>query len=388
MVNYASGVNPTILRWAREKAGYSLEEIAQSFGKEVEDIERWETGETLPTYNQLEKISYTLYKRPIVLFFFPEPPREPDPGHSFRTLPDFEITNLSPDTRRIIREAYARQITLREINEGLNPSERKIFRDIQLAFDGDVSSATRDVRSYLNIPLDQQARWPNTDEALKSWRGVVEYFGVFVFKASFDQDDISGFCLFDNEFPIIYLNNSTTKTRQIFTLFHELAHLLLGTNGITKVDNRYISVLSGEARGIEIFCNKFASEFLVPSDDFNFQLTGNEPIERLVERLANRYKVSREVILRKLLDQGLVNQNYYERKVQEWIEEYRRGREGRSGGGNYYATLATYLGDKFLKIAFSKYYAGSCTIEQLADYMNIKASNVTNLEQFVMGKAS
>src|SRR5450759_4465939 len=125
MSNFASGVNPTILKWAREKAGYSLEDIARSFGKEVQEIHQWEIGEATPTYSQLEKISYSLYKRPIALFFFPEPPGEPDPNQSFRTIPDFEIRNLTPDTRRIIREAYARQMTLGEINEGGNPSDRK-----------------------------------------------------------------------------------------------------------------------------------------------------------------------------------------------------------------------------------------------------------------------
>lgn len=389
MSNYASGVNPAILRWAREKAGYSIEDVARSFGKKVEVVEQWESGEAIPTYSQLEKISYSLYKRPVALFFFPEPPREPDPAQSFRTLPDFEIRNLAPDTRRIIREAYARQITLWELNEGGNPSEKQIFREIRLHPREQVASAARRVRDYLGVSLDQQTRWPNQEEALKNWRDAIEECGIFVFKDSFDQEDVSGFCLFDDEFPIIYVNNSTTKTRQIFTLFHELAHMLLGTNGITKANDRYISALTGEAQSVEIFCNRFAGEFLVPSDDFDARLSSAETVERQAVRLANRYKVSREVILRKFLDRGLISPNYYESKVGEWLEEYRRGREGRrGGGGNYYATVATYLGDKFLKIAFTKYYQGGCTIEQLADYMNIKASSVVNLEQFVIRKAS
>ncbi len=67
--------------------------------------------------------------------------------------------------------------------------------------------------------------------ALKQWRQAVEDCGVFVFKAAFKQKDISGFCLMDESLPVIYLNNSTTKTRQIFSLLHELAHLLLSING-------------------------------------------------------------------------------------------------------------------------------------------------------------
>jgi len=68
MVNYAEGVNPRILRWARERSGYSLEEIAEAFHKEVEEISDWEQGRAVPTYNQLERLAYTFYKRPIALF--------------------------------------------------------------------------------------------------------------------------------------------------------------------------------------------------------------------------------------------------------------------------------------------------------------------------------
>jgi Zn-dependent peptidase ImmA (M78 family)/transcriptional regulator with XRE-family HTH domain len=385
MRNYASGVNPTILKWAREKAGYSIEDIARSFGKDVEIIRQWELGEALPTYGQLEKISYSLYKRPIALFFFPEPPREPDPDQSFRTLPDFEIKNLSPNTRRIIREAYAMQITLLELNDGKNLSEKYLFRDIQFNPLDNPFSVAMTVRNYLDIQIGKQIKWPNAEEALKNWRRIVEDGGIFIFKDTFEEENVSGFCLIDNEFPLIYLNNSTAKTRQIFTIFHELAHILLGINGITKIDDRYIFALSGDAHNIEVFCNRFASEFLVPSDDFDNRIASNEPLTILIKKLANHYKVSREVILRKFLDRQIVSSDYYQSTVYEWLDEYRKLKKGKKGGGgDYYATVATYLGDKFLRTAFSKYYQGRCTIEQLADYTNIKANNIAGLEQFVM----
>jgi len=386
--NYASGINHDILKWAREKAGYSLEDIALSFDKEVFVIRQWESGEAFPTYNQLERLAYTFYKRPIALFFFPEPPEEADPQQSFRTLPDFEINNLSPDTRNKIREARAMQFTLDELNEGGNPSERKIFRDIRLESSHDLVDSTQAVRNYLGVPIEKQFRWGSFEEALKNWRDIIQECGIFVFKKSFDQEDISGFCLFDENFPVIYINNSTSKSRQIFTLFHELAHLLLGTNGITKEDDSFINVLTGRSKDIEVFCNRFAAEYLVPSSDFEIRLNLNESIDRLVDRLADRYKVSHEVILRKLLDRKIIDRDYYLSRVKERNADYKKNLEGRTSGGNYYATVATYFGDKFLHIAFSKYYQGKCTIEQLSDYMNMKASTVAGLEQFMFRKAS
>ncbi|MCP4567564.1 MAG: ImmA/IrrE family metallo-endopeptidase [FCB group bacterium] len=70
----------------------------------------------------------------------------------------------------------------------------------------------------------------------------------------------SGFCLYDETFPVIYINNSQPATRQIFTLFHELAHLLLRTGGIDTPNDEYIQHLQGEAKQIEISCNQFAAE--------------------------------------------------------------------------------------------------------------------------------
>jgi Zn-dependent peptidase ImmA (M78 family) len=73
---------------------------------------------------------------------------------------------------------------------------------------------------------------------------------VSVFKDAFRVDDYSGFCLYDDEFPLIYVNNSTSKTRQIFTLFHELAHLISHTSGIDTLRNDFIDRLPDNERKI------------------------------------------------------------------------------------------------------------------------------------------
>jgi Zn-dependent peptidase ImmA (M78 family)/transcriptional regulator with XRE-family HTH domain len=386
MANYAEGVNPDVLRWARERAGYSLEDIAHAFRKDVEEISSWEQGKATPTYSQLERLAYTLYKRPIALFFFPSPPDEPTPKESFRTLPDFEINSLQPDTHHAIREAQAMQIALRELTDGQNPSERQIFKELAISFEANVADTARRVREYLGVTVLDQSEWRNTTVALKNWRQLVQDVGIFIFKRSIKQRDISGFCLVDDEFPIIYLNNSVAKTRQIFTIFHELAHILAKSAGITKLNDRYISSLSGHERAIEVFCNAFAAEFLVPSSDFERRWDPTQPVDTLTDSLADYYKVSREVILRKILDRGLVDQTYYEAKVAEWLEEGRLS--GAGGRGNYYATQAAYLGDKYLNLAFIRYYEGRISLQQLAEYLNIKAINVPDMERRMLSGVS
>ncbi len=166
-------------------------------------------------------------------------------------------------------------------------------------------------------------------------REALEAQGVFVFKASFVQREISGFSLYGDEFPIIYLNNSVAKTRQIFTLFHELAHVLLQNNGVTKRNVSYISKMRGENRDVEIFCNAFAGEFLAPRDSLSPLLGRGIPPDETIGQIARELKVSREMILRRLLDLGVVSQRHYRTKAAEWTADY-FDHQPSSPGGNYY----------------------------------------------------
>lgn len=380
-----------MLRWARERAGLSVAEVAGKLKRDKETVAAWEeSGEDAPTYSQLEKLAYQLYKRPLAIFFFPEPPDEPDPSSAFRTLPEPEIEELGPDVRYAVREAAAMQLTLAELNDGVNPSERKIFTDVDAPASAPHAAASK-TRAYLGIQLPEQLGWKSADEALKNWRTVVQERGIFVFKRSFATDDVSGFSLMHDQFPLIYLHNGSSARRQIFTLFHELGHILLESSGVTKIDDSYIESLKGYPRRVEVFCNQFAGEFLVPTKDLVPRLSGAPLDETHISELADRYWVSREVILRKYLDRGLVTPEYYRERADEWNEEYhayKLNAKAKSKGGNYYATQATYLGEHFLRTVFRKYYDGQFGREQLADYLNMKESSIAGLEQFLENKAA
>ena len=99
------------------------------------------------------------------------------------------------------------------------------------------------------------------------------------------ESTFSGFCLYDTDFPVIYVNNNKAKNRQIFTLFHELAHLLMHTGGVDTRQDDYIEYLTGNNRRIEILCNQFAAEFLVPTVDFQARLAGNPVHDGAIKKL-------------------------------------------------------------------------------------------------------
>ena len=172
--------------------------------------------EAAPTYVQLEKLA-DKYKRPVALFFFPEPPQEPDFVEQL-ALRHSEIEKLSPKIRLLLRQAYARQLSLMELNTGVNPAEQKIFRALQARLDDSPTELAQQTRIYLDVSVETQVGWSSEREALENWRDHVEEKGVFVFKDAFRDDFIDGFCLFHEQFPVIYLNNSSPPVRDFLAL--------------------------------------------------------------------------------------------------------------------------------------------------------------------------
>ena len=331
------GVQPSVIRWARESMGMSFEDVAQKLKRPLEEVMAWEAKDGAPpTYAQLESLAYKVFKRPLAIFFLPAPPDETPPAREFRTLPDADLETLHPDTCVHVRKAHAFQITLREVFEGKNPGAKQISTEVHLDRQQPVEAQARVVREILGVSMQDQLGWKSDELALKRWREAVEACGVFVFKAPFKQKEISGFCLLDAAFPLIYLNNGTSKTRQIFSLLHELAHLLLNVNGISKFEASYMSRLPAAERRIEQFCNKVAAEMLIPSDDFGQQIAGlphnaESSQDQLYANLASRYGVSREAILRRLLDLNRVSQAFYDGKAKFWASQKRA-----APGGNWY----------------------------------------------------
>lgn len=383
-------VNPDVLRWARESLHLSVEEVAMRMKKHATEVEAWERGETLLTYVQLERLAYEIYKRPVALFFFPEPPEEEAIEQTFRTLPEFELERIPSRMRLLLRKARVLQLNLAELYEGVNPAEHKILNDLSFSPSVAADRMADRVRAYLGIDLASQQAWRGADNALKEWRASLEEHGVFVFKDTFNppgrrrvdigDSPFSGFCLYDREFPVIYVNNNKPKTRQLFTLFHELAHLLMHTGGVDTREDDYIDHLLGDDRRIEVLCNKFAAEFLVPSRDFKER---SEPVaidDRVISDWAELYCVSREVILRRLLDWGRVDQRYYEVKARQWAEEQEQGGKP---GGDYYLNKGAYLGERYIEAVFSHYHQGRISVEQAADYLGEKTRNVPGVEEWL-----
>lgn len=375
-----TAMNPAILQWARERNGLSLEDLAQIMKRDPNELQKWENGESAPSYTTLEDLAYRYLKIPLAVFFFPSPPNIDDPKGNFRRLPEYELKRFSPDTIQKIRLAQAYQESLEELFMGIPPE--RLIRNELIPNKYSIENLASKVRSFIGISLEQQFEFHSSDQAFKAWRHALEDAGVYTFKDSFKDSFLSGFCLVHDRYPIIMINNSNSFTRQIFTLMHELGHILYGVNGITDIDEYYLQFLKNNEKMVEIKCNQFAAEVLVPVKQFETDIQYFEDEgEKAIPILANKYSVSREVILRRLLDLNKIDQTYYISKSKEWNKDYIRSKKDASGG-NWYLTKISYLGEGFVKTAFNSYHAGKFDQPTLANHLNTKASNLNKFESY------
>ena len=373
-------INKEVLVWARTSIGLSREEVARKFKKTEKEIEEWEAGISSPTFRQLERLAFEIYKRPLAVFFFPDIPKEDTPKTEFRTLPDTIINELPVEIIKLYRRAKLYQLYLEELFEGEKAVEKSLLDIFSITDETNIDALIQEIRKVLKITIDEQSNWKSTEEAFKNWRTVFEANGIFVFKDAFKNDDYSGFCLYDEKYPVIFINNSMPDSRQLFTLFHELAHLLLKSGGIDFRSVELTNAFQGYYRDVEVICNKFANEFLVPSEVFDsFQLKVSESE---FNKLADYFSVSREVILRKYFDRGLIDKSYYEEMAAKWIKQARKKRE-EGEGGSYYYNKKAYLGDRYISLVYGKYYQNKISIENVAEYLDVKVKNLQSFEHFV-----
>lgn len=379
MAEKMESINPSMLKWARTVSGTNLEEIGEKFGG-VEKILEWEEGRDFPTYSQLKKI-LEAYRKPIAIAFFPEPPKLKNIPASCRTIPENIYDSLSLSLIKVIDEARVMQLNLYELNDNNNPSKIK-FTDLKFDYKHSKKVAFQ-IRELFEVDLKMQKKIKKLEKAFELWRDCFYKLGIYVFKSAFHDDSVSGFCLYDNEFPIIYINNSFAPARQIFTLFHELYHLVCHTSGIDLINDKFLNTYDNKTNvGIERTCNRFAGEFLVPDDDFDI-IIKNVPLnDGFVKKLAETYSVSREVILRKFLDKGKISSEEYKIKRDEFNSDYFRAKEAKKEGqsrGDYYNTQAVYKGRHYLELSYGKYFEKKISITQLSQYLNMKIPSIEAL---------
>ena len=222
-------VTPTLLAWARERAGYDVAAVAGKLKITEDRLAAWESGEERPTVAQARRLA-EVYKRPLAIFYLPEPPKGFDVLREHRRLPDLEPGHESPALRFALRVAdYRRQVVL-DVLEELKEAVPVFKGQAKLAEDPEVVGHR--LREFLGISVDEQVKWMNAHAALGQWRRSVEAHGALVFQASgIRVEEMRAVCVPMQTLPILLLNSKDSPQGRVFSLLHELAHLWLIRGG-------------------------------------------------------------------------------------------------------------------------------------------------------------
>lgn len=317
-------VTPQVLRWAREVAGYSPDEVAtrlEQVSKKItsETVASWESGESLPRLTALRKLAQ-IYKRPMAVFFLQKPPVEPPPPKNFRLLAAGDKRSLSPETLLAVRTARRLHDLAREVSDELGYGLEADLPHVDLS--ADPVQLAADERVRLGAVFEEQLKFKDAYKALWYWRDLVEDAGCFVFQLPYPTEDARAFSEFHDDAPLIVLSTKDEGVGRVFSLFHEYAHLLLRAGGICpsfRLD--YLSSVEGQ---IEQFCNAFAGSFLVPAVQLELAVEDHpDPTEeRALVSLSYKFGVGKHVILRRFLDLGWVDQAYYRQKTADWAKDW------------------------------------------------------------------
>ena len=157
-----------------------------------------------------------------------------------------------------------------------------------------------------------------------------------------DVREFRGFALADSLAPIIFVNSADTKAAQMFTLAHELAHVWLGSSGVSDAE-------SVEATGpaTEHWCNCVAAEMLVPLDVLRREMSRGADLDDDLRRLARRFKVSTLVVLRRISDAAGLKRAAYRSAYARELDRLTASRKG--SGGDFYVTLGARVSNRFAR---------------------------------------
>lgn len=379
-------ITPSVLRWAREDAGYSQADVVKKLKRKrvtVEVLTQWEKGKECPTMPQFRAMA-KMFKRPINLFYLNEHPKESTLSEEFRAVPSTKIKDIPPRIRYLVRVAKTRIVDLREMVPVAIKARIHTFSSKEGENAEDLAIR---LRKELGFSTEEQLkRSTNDDQAFKKWRVILEKVGIWVFKEAFKEEKYCGFCVNDKHFPVIFVNNSHVHVRNIFTLFHELCHLLIAKAGIDFREEP--EDYAGRYQKDEVYCNAFAGAFLVPSSEKDLQV--DEVDYKLVLKLAKKYNVSLEVMARRFLDLKKITRSEYSdmvrrRKIETETESMNLNSDE---GGNFYNTQQSYLGQKYLRLVLREYYKESINEYQAAVYLGVNISALHGLSQVTSMEAT
>lgn len=362
--------------------------------KVLSSIQKWRSGDSQPTFNQLEKVSKAL-GIPFGYFFLQTPPNEDLSIVEYRTI---DSIALEKPSRNLIDTLH----DMEQIQDWTYNYLLSIESD-RLKFVGALKNQTNsiEIAKYIRQLLGIQDDWfksaKTADESFSLLRNAMSNAGVIVMMSgivennthrSLQIDEFRAFALVNEYAPLIFINSNDSINGKVFSLIHEFVHICIGENSL--FNDRYST--GQKVDKTEVICNAVAAEILVPIDLFTkewFSESDDVDATMRISSLAKEFKCGDTVIARRALDKKLITHEQYEFISKEAVKRYKeymqRKKERKEGGGDFYRTVATRIDKRFLRMLLSSVQEGTTMYTDAFRLTNTNRSTFTSLAEKVGG---
>lgn len=371
-------MEPEVLRWARESAGYTVRQAADRIGVEKWYLELVEGGGDLMTLRQAEKAA-EVYERPLAALFLPSAPEEESQEVQFRRLPGTPEPPWAAEMQLTARRVTERQQTAIEIYEALEerPPWIEASRRFASVPRGSLAQVAREV---LGVSRAEQRDWKHDAYApFREWRAAVEALGVLVMQdGPVAVEEMRGFASIEpREVPAILVNNKDDPRARAFTVLHELGHVVLSGRG-ERVGTH-----------TERWCDGFAGQVLMPADWLAEEFAASSWRSNLgrVEDIARAFHVTPLAAAVRAAQEGLVAREEAGSVIGEIQRRWKGGDEEDKGGGSYYPNQVARFGPGYLRLVFSAVDTQAITLPTASALLDgVKVKNFEPLRDQLEGR--
>lgn len=364
-------ISPKTLVWATERSGLNVDSLFEIYPKALD----WIREESEPTVKQLESFAKKIHV-PFGFLFLNTPPEEKIPVTFYRSNGEV-VKNPPLVVKDLVNQIKAKQEWLKDFLIESNYDELAFIGSLKNYEKFDSIEAGKLIRSALKI---NETWYEETkkDKSFRYWIDKIEKNRIFIISTGFvshnkrtvDVEICKGFTLVDNFCPFIYINTNNLGGGRIFTLIHELVHVFVGNSiGIGY------NPIHPSSQPLEKFCDKVASEILVPSSFFEVSWNSyNDSYYDKFSRLANQYHVSKLVIAKKALDSNFIQQSDF----WEFYNFYTSIPFKKSSGGTYWNSKPYEVSRKFYSFVDAALKQGRILPSNAYKLTNMKANTYEN----------
>jgi Zn-dependent peptidase ImmA (M78 family)/transcriptional regulator with XRE-family HTH domain len=372
-MSQAALVNPSLLIWSRERAGLSTEQVAKKLPVKPDRVEEWEAGETKPTFLQAQKWA-SLAHIPFGFLFLQQPPVEQLPLPDLRTVGGLSPQRPSLELLDTVRDSIRKQDWYLEY---LQHQEHQ-----PLAFVGRFNSRSRvvevvdDIRRTLGVNPDI-ARL-DYDKYSRALIEAAEAAGILVMRSGIalgnthrklEVSEFRGFAISNTYAPVVFINSSDAPTARLFTLLHELAHIWIGSSGVSDGN-------TASGRDEERFCNAVAGEFLAPEAQFRALWNADVNWEDNLAPLATRFHISKLAIGRRALDLGYISQGHYSDYYRMILKIFQ---DEKGGAGDYYRNANAKNSPRLSKAVLTEAMSGRMLLREAGNLLGVQPAKLRTL---------